>query len=92
MSRKGTRQPVVLYYGHCHIKMSHHSVLGDCRYESRDNAGGKGFCNGDVAGALKGRSGEHARRKGSNGCGVAHCGERIKPWCGKGLRVRPRKQ
>lgn len=51
MSRTETRQLVVLYHGHCHIKMSHHSVLGGCRCEPRDNAGGKGFCNQDVAGA-----------------------------------------
>lgn len=48
MSRKGTRQPVVLYDRPCHIKMSHHSVLGGCRYEPHDNAGGKGFYNRDV--------------------------------------------
>lgn len=89
MSRTETRQLVVLYHGHCHIKMSHHSVLGGCRCEPRDNAGGKGFCNQDVAGAPKGRNGEHTRRKGSSGCGARHRGERIKPWCGK---VCPGKQ
>lgn len=43
-------------------------------------------------GPPKGRYGEYTRRKGSSGCRAGHLGERIKPWCGKGLRVRPGKQ
>lgn len=90
MSRTETRQLVVLYHGHCHIKMSHHSVLGGCRCEPRDNAVGRASVIRMWLEPPKGRNGEHTRRKGSSGCGTGHLGERIKPWCGKGLKGSPR--
>lgn len=69
MSRKGTRQPVVLYDRPCHIKMSHYSVLGGCRYEPYDNAGGKGFYNRDVGPQKEGTE-SMPRGRGAMGVGL----------------------